>query len=115
MADLGIQQWLLDDDDAAALDVIVDELEPQAGGIVDVVQSVGDIGGDSDPRHPIGEDGEIRVEGIAEAIGEIGAGDVIVDEVDVRGGDGGALESDEAGVVAAADDGEAVGELIGVD
>lgn len=102
---------LLGDEDAGALDAVVDETGTGAGGIVDVIEAVSEIGGDMHPRGPGGEISEARVPAIAEAIGEAGAGDELVDEVNVVAGDGSAEEFDEAAVVATADEGEAVTEL----
>jgi len=102
----------LGDDDAAALDMVMDEIDVQTGLVVNVIEAVSEICGDLHSRHPRGEDGEVHVVFVAEAVGEGGAVvDEVVDEVDVVAGDGGAEELDDADVVAAADDGEELLEL----
>jgi len=103
------------DDDAAGFDTVVDEIDVQTGFVVNVIECVSEIRGDLHSRHPRGENGEARVVLVAETIGEAGAVDEVVDEVDVIAGDGGAKEFDDADVVAATDDGEQLLELIGLE
>lgn len=105
----------LSDDDSAGLDVAVNEVDVQTGFVVNVIEAVSEIRGDLHSGHPRGEDGEVRVVLAAEAVGEAGSVDEVVDEVDVVAGDRGAEEFDDADVVAAADDGEEVLELRGLE
>lgn len=100
------------DDDTAGFDTVVDEIDVQTGFVVNVIESVREIRGDLHSRHPRGENSEARVVLVAETIGEAGAVDEVVDEVDVVAGDRGAEEFDDADVVAAADDREELLELI---
>ena len=106
----------LGDDDSAALDMVMDEIDVQTGFVVNVIEAVSEIRGDLYSRHPRGENGEVRVVFVAEAVGEGGAvADEVVDKVDVVTGDGGTKEFDDADVVAAADDGEELLELVGLE
>jgi len=100
------------DDDTAGFDTVVDEIDVQTGFVVNVIECVREIRGHLHARHPRGENSEARVVLVAETIGEAGAGDEVVDEVDVVAGDGGAEEFHDADVVAAADDREELLELI---
>lgn len=114
MADLGIEGWF-GYDDARAFDVVVDEAGVESRAVVDVIEAVREVGGDLQAREPCGQDGVARVVWVAEALGEAGSGDELVDEVDVAPGEGRAEELDEAAVVAPRDEGEAVLELREVD
>lgn len=79
--------------------------------IVDVIEAVGDVGGDLHPRGPRDKIGEAGIPAVTEAVGDAGAGNKFVDEEDDGAGDGGTEEFDEAAVVAPADHGEAAAEL----
>ncbi|RDX88177.1 hypothetical protein CR513_30266, partial [Mucuna pruriens] len=103
------------DDDSAALDVVMDEVDAQTGFVVNVIEAVSEIRGHLHSRHPRGEHREMRAFLVAEAIGEARPVDEVVDEVDVVAGDGGAEELDDADVVAPADDGEELLELRGLE
>lgn len=83
MADLRRQRGLIGNDDRTALYVVVYESSPDSNTIVHIIEPVGDAGGDLNPREPIGEDGEIRVSGVPQAIAQIGAVNETVDKVDV--------------------------------
>lgn len=83
--------------------MVVDEVEVEARVVVDVLERLSDVGGDLDSRDPGGEDGEVGVSRVPEAVGEVGTGGVDVDEVEVLAGDSGAKQPDEADVVAPAD------------
>lgn len=108
MADDGVEVGL-GDEDCGALDAVVDDAA--AGGVVvDVLEALREVGGDLHAGEPGGERGEVGVSGIAEAVGEGGACDVVVDEVDAIGGEGSAEELRDAAVMALADGGEAGGE-----
>lgn len=112
MADDGVEVRL-GDEDRGALDAVVHDAA--AGGVVvDVLEALREVGGDLHAGEPGGERGEAGVPAVAEAVGEGGAGDVVVDEVDAVGGEGGAEELRDAAVVALADGGEAGGEEGGV-
>ena len=50
---------------------------------MNIIESVSEIGGDLHAREPRGQIGEARVQPIAEAIEEINAANVIIDEIDV--------------------------------
>ncbi|TQD77085.1 hypothetical protein C1H46_037361 [Malus baccata] len=52
---------LLGDDDAGALDVVVDEGRVEAGAVVDVIEVVGEVGSDLHPGEPRRQDGVARV------------------------------------------------------
>lgn len=108
-------QILLRDYNARNLDMIVNEsgfgIRTGAGEIVDVIETVRHVGCDLHPRDPRLEIGEARVPAVAEAVGEAGAGDELVDEEDDGAGDRRAEEFHEAAVVAPADEREAATEL----
>lgn len=108
-------QILLRDYNARNLDMIVNEsgfgIRTGAGEIVDVIETVRHVGRDLHPRDPRVEIGEARVPAVAEAVGEAGAGDELVDEEDDGARDRRAEEFQEAAVVTPADEGEAAAEL----
>lgn len=104
-------QSLLRDDDAGAVDVVVDEIGVEAGEMVDVIEAVSEIGSDLHPRNPSGEIGEARVQRVSQAISEINTANEFIDEVNVVTGDGSAEEFNQAAMVAPADNGEAISEL----
>lgn len=104
----------LGDDDATALDVVVDEAYEQPSLVVDVIEAVSEIGGDLHSRHPRVEHREVNVPRVPETIRKVGTVDELVHEVDVVAGDGCAEELDDADVVAAAHDGEEFTELLGL-
>ncbi|CAB4270513.1 unnamed protein product [Prunus armeniaca] len=113
MADLGSERevLLLGDDDAGGFNVVVDEGGVVAGQVVHVIEAISEVGGDLRAGEPRGQNGEVGVVRVAEAVGKVGAGDVFVDEVDVVTGEGGTEELDEAGVVGFGDLGEVVVEV----
>lgn len=78
---------------------------------MDVIETVRHVGRDLHPRDPRVEIGEARVPAVAEAVGEAGAGDELVDEEDDGARDRRAEEFQEAAVVTPADEGEAAAEL----
>lgn len=63
--------------------MVVDEIRPQSGAMVDVIEAVGEVGRDLHSREPGREDRVARVSTVSETIGEIHSGDEIVHEVDV--------------------------------
>lgn len=71
--------------------------------MVHVLESLSGVGGDLHSRDPGGKDGEVGVFRAPEAVSEVGASGVVVDEVEVVGRDRGADEACEADVVALAD------------
>lgn len=95
--------------------MIVNEIGIGSAAIVDVIEPVGDVSGDLHTRDPGGEYGEIRVFGVPEAVGEIDAGDVVVDEVGIITGERDADEFDEAAVMAPAYEGESTAEIMRID
>ncbi|KOM49395.1 hypothetical protein LR48_Vigan08g022200 [Vigna angularis] len=100
------------DDYAAGFDVVLDEIGVQTDFVVNVIECVSEIRGDLHSRHPCGENGEARVVPVAETIGEVGAVDEVIDEVDVVTKDESVEEFDDANVVAAVDDEDQLLELI---
>lgn len=104
MADLGAEVGLRDDD-GGAFNPVVD-----AGGgggmLVDVLEAVGNVGSDLDAGSPGCERSEAGISRVAEAVGEAGAGNEFVDEIDVVIGEGGAEEASEAAVVGPAEGSE---------
>ncbi|KAM1826296.1 hypothetical protein ACFX13_025661 [Malus domestica] len=49
--------------------------------VVDVIEAVGEVGGDLHPREPRRQDSVAWVLPVAEAVGEVGAGDEFVNEI----------------------------------
>lgn len=76
-------QILLRDDDARALDVVVDEIRVEAGEMVDVIEPVGEISRDLHPRKPRRQFREARIQSISQTIGEIHTANKLIDEVNV--------------------------------
>ncbi|QHN95084.1 uncharacterized protein DS421_18g606480 [Arachis hypogaea] len=105
----------LGDDYSAALDVVVDESDAQSCLVVNVIEAVSDIGGHLHSREPSRQHREVSVDLVPKAIGEVGAVDELVDEVDVVAGDGRAEELDDADDMAPADQGEPLPELRGLE
>ena len=67
-------------DHRGALDVVVNEiLDLEPSFVVDVVEPMGQIRRDLDPRGPIRQHGEVRVLRVPQAIGERRSVDVLVD------------------------------------
>ncbi|PON35774.1 hypothetical protein PanWU01x14_333760, partial [Parasponia andersonii] len=91
------------DDDAGALDVVVDEIVPQSGAMVDVIEAVSEVRRDLHPREPGREDREARVSRVPEAIGEVNSLNEFVHEVDVAPGHGHPEQLDQAAMVAPTD------------
>lgn len=101
MADLG-GHGILRDDDAGALDVVVNEVRLQARTMVDVIESVSEVGGGFHSRKPGGEHGEARILGVSKTIHEIGSDNEIVDQIDVVPGKGSTQKLDQTAMVAPA-------------
>lgn len=96
----------LGNDDCAALDMVMDEIDAHSVLIVHVIKRVSEIRRNLHSRHPGRKHGEVRVPRVAEAIGEVTTGDEVVNEVDMVTGDRRAEKLHDVNMVAAADDGE---------
>ena len=93
MADFGAEHEvvLLGDDDAGALDVVVDEGRVEAGAVVDVIEVVGEVGSDLHPGEPRRQDGVARALRVARlALEDDGVFEA--DEAAPEGGGGGGGE-----------------------
>lgn len=95
--------WILNNDDAGSLDVVVDDWGIEARLVVDVVEGLRKVGGDLHSGEPGGEEGEAGVVGVAEAGGQTGPRNVRVNQIDVVAGGGDAHEGNDARVVALAE------------
>lgn len=79
--------------------------------IVNVIETVSEIGGNQHPRGPRGEICEARISAITKAIGEASSRDKLVNEINIIAGDGSSEEFNETAVVTPADKSEAVTEF----
>lgn len=105
MADLRVQR-LVGDDDARALDVVVDEIGPQSGAMVDVIKAVSEVRRDLHSREPGRENREARVFRVSKTTSKVRSRNEFVHEVDVVSGGGSAEKLDQATMVAPANRGE---------
>lgn len=107
MANSGIVMRLRDQN-AAALDAIVDYAYIETRIVVNIIESLREVGGDLHSGGPRGQHCEIGVVFVSQTGGEARAVNEFVDQEDVVAGDGGAEELDDGGVVATAEHGESL-------
>lgn len=110
MTDLGVQR-IFGDDDAGALDPVMDETRPvHPRAVVDVLQPVSHVRRDLHSRGPACDRRVVRVDPVPEAVAEVRALHELVDQVDVALREGRAEQLRDAAVVAPADRGEELAE-----
>lgn len=63
--------------------MVVNEVRLQPRTMVDVIESVSEVGGDLHPRKPGGEHGEAWIFGVSKTIHKIRSNNEIIDEIDV--------------------------------